>query len=79
MVIEVVKLLMLVNLFFNMQDNLFSGQSVEVESKVVFDFSDINDIFCRRLLVDINKLNTALLNLSLIDKETPVKIIIQTL
>lgn len=62
-----------------MQDNLFSGQSVEVEGKVVFDFSDINDISCRRLFVDINKLNTALLNLSLIDKETPVKIIIQTL
>lgn len=79
MVIEVVKLLMLANLFFNMQDNLFSGQSVEVEGKVVFDFSDINDIYCRKLLVDINKLNTALLNLSLIDKETPVKIIIQTL
>lgn len=62
-----------------MANNLFSNQSIEIKGKVIFDFSNPTDICCRRLLVNNNDLNEKLLELNLIDKETPVKIIIQTL
>jgi hypothetical protein len=61
-------------------DDLFSGQSVEVEGKVIFDFSGSpGDIFARRLYVDGNRLNDALIKLNLVDRETKVKITIETL
>lgn len=62
-----------------MPNDLFSGQKVEVEGKIIFDFSNINDIYCRRLLVNNNDLNDALIKLNLVDKETKVKVIIETL
>lgn len=62
-----------------MANNLFSNQSIEVKGKVIFDFSNPTDICCRRLLVDNNDLNEKLLELNLIDKETPVRIIIETI
>ena len=64
-----------------MANNLFSNQSIEIKGKVIFDFSNITDIYiyCRRLLVDNNDLNEKLLELNLIDKETPVRIIIETI
>ena len=60
--------------------NIFSGQKVEVEGKVVFDFSGgPGDIYARRLWVDGNKLSEALINLNLVDRETKVKLTIETL
>ena len=58
--------------------DLFSGQSVEVEGKVVFDFSG-GDIYARRLWVDGNKLDDALLKLNLVDREAKVKITVETI
>ena len=62
-----------------MANDLFSNQSIEIKGKVVFDFSNPTDICCRRLLVNNNDLNEKLLKLNLIDKETPVRIIIETI
>ena len=64
----------------NEERDLFSGQKVEIEGKVVFDFGGgPGDIYCRRLWVDGNQLNEALLKLNLIDRETKIKLIIETL
>ena len=64
----------------NEERDLFSGQEVEIEGKVVFDFSGgPGDIYARRLWVDGNKLNDALLKLNLVDRETKVKITIETI
>jgi len=62
-----------------MADDLFFGQKIEVEGKIVFDFSNPSDIYCRKLLVNNNDLNDKLIKLNLIDKETKVKITIETL
>ena len=60
--------------------DLFSGQKVEVEGEVVLDFSGgPADIYARRLWVDGNKLDDALIKLNLVDRETKVKITIETL
>ena len=60
--------------------DIFSGQSEEVEGKVVLDFSGgPADIYARRLWVDGNKLNDALIKLNLVDRETKVKITIETI
>ena len=60
--------------------DIFSGQKVEVEGKVVFDFSGgPADIYARRLWVDGNKLNDALLKLNLVDRETKIKLTIETI
>lgn len=60
--------------------DLFSGQKVEVEGKVVLDFSGgPADIYVRRLWVDGNKLDDALIKLNLVDRETKVKITIETI
>jgi len=62
-----------------MPNDLFSGQKVEVEGKIIFDFSNPNDIYCRRLLINNNDLNDALIKLNLVDKETKIKVTIETL
>lgn len=62
-----------------MPNDLFYGQKVEVEGEIIFDFSNPADIYCRRLLINNNDLNNALIKLNLIDKETKVKITIETL
>lgn len=62
-----------------MPNDLFSGQKVEVEGKIIFDFSNLADIYCRRLLINNNNLNNALIKLNLIDKETKIKVTIETL
>lgn len=60
--------------------DIFSGQKVEVEGKVLFDFSGgPADIYSRRLLVDGNRLDDALIKLNLVDRETKVKITIETI
>lgn len=62
-----------------MPNDLFSGQKVEVEGKIIFDFSNPADIYCRKLLANTDDLNNALIKLTLVDKETKVKITIETL
>lgn len=62
-----------------MPNDLFSRQKVEVEGKIIFDFYGSDDIYCRRLLVNSNDLDNALIKLNLVDKETKVKITIETL
>lgn len=60
--------------------DLFSNQKVEVEGKVIFDFSrSPGDIYDRRLYVDGNRLDDALIKLALRDRETKVKITIETI
>lgn len=60
-------------------DNLFSNQKVEIKGKIVFDFSNLSDIINRKLIVNDTELKQALLKLTLINKVTEVKIIIETL
>lgn len=64
----------------NEEKDLFSDQKVEVEGKVVFDFSGgPGDIYSRRLWVDGNKLNEALMKLCLMNRETKIKLTIETI
>ena len=60
-------------------DNLFSNQQVELNGKIVFDFSNPLDITNRKLLINEKELTTALLKLNLVNKITEVKITIETL
>ena len=60
--------------------DLFSGQKVEVEGKVIFEFSSgPGNIYARRLWVDMNQLNDALIKLNLVDRETKIKLTIETI
>lgn len=60
-------------------DNLFSNQQVELNGKIVFDFSNPLDITNRKLLINEKEFTTALLKLNLVNKITEVKITIETL
>ena len=60
-------------------DNLFSNQQVELNGKIVFDFSNPLDITNRKLIVNNTELAQALLKFNLVDKITEVKITIETL
>ena len=61
-------------------NDIFSGQKVELKGKVVFDFSmGPADIYARSLVADGKDLSEALMKLNLVDKETKVKITIETL
>ena len=63
-----------------MEKDLFSGQQTEVDGEIVFDFSGgPGDIYSRRLLVDGNKLNEALMKLNLVDRRTKIKLMIETI
>ena len=59
--------------------NLFSNQKVEIKGKIVFDFSSLNDIINRKLIVNNTELEQALLKFNLTNKITEVKITIETL
>lgn len=59
--------------------DLFSNQQVEIKGKIVFDFTNIGDIFNRKLIVNNAELEQALLKFNLTNKITEVKITIETL